>query len=66
MSKPHFLSENQQKHRNILGRPTSSFDLHFEEVHNDSHDLYEDNEPWQFKARRLQARRWRKIRHQLV
>jgi hypothetical protein len=43
----------------ILTRPTRLSDLSFDEM--DDTDL-----GWRSKAQQLQARRWRKIRHQLV
>ncbi len=44
----------------VLNRPTSVEGLSFE-------DLYEElSDNWQEKSRRLQARRWRKIKHQTV
>ncbi|MEX1058833.1 MAG: hypothetical protein WEC17_00130 [Candidatus Saccharimonadales bacterium] len=42
----------------MVGRPTSVSSISFDE-------LYEDiSDQWLEKARRLQARRWRKIKHQ--
>ncbi len=42
----------------VVGRPTSVSSISFDE-------LYEDiSDQWLEKARRLQARRWRKIKHQ--
>lgn len=44
----------------ILTTPTQVENLPFE-------DLYENiTSDWQLKARRLQARRWRRLKHQLV
>ncbi len=44
----------------ILTRPTKLSDMSFEDI-----DL--ETEPgWRQKSKQLQARRWRKIRHQLV
>lgn len=44
----------------VVGRPISADSISFD-------DLYEDiSENWIEKSRRLQARRWRKIKHQLA
>ncbi len=44
----------------VVGRPTSAAAISFD-------DLYEDiSDNWLEKSRRLQARRWRKIKHQLA
>jgi hypothetical protein len=44
----------------ILTKPTRLTDLSFD-------DLYEDDDvDWQIKAERLQARRWRKLKHELA
>ena len=44
----------------ILTKPTRVNDLSFDE-------LYENfSNEWELKAERLQARRWRKLKHQLV
>jgi hypothetical protein len=44
----------------ILSKPTRVSDLSFD-------DLYEDTDvSWQVKAERLQARRWRKLKHQMI
>ena len=45
----------------ILTRPTKLSDLAIDEIDND----YLEH-GWREKSRQLQARRWRKIRHQLV
>lgn len=48
------------KKRHLVTKPTRLSDLKFE-------DLYEDiADDWEAKAERLQARRWRKIKHQLI
>lgn len=42
----------------VVGQPVSTSSISFD-------DLYEDiSDNWLEKARRLQARRWRKIKHQ--
>jgi hypothetical protein len=45
----------------ILTRPAKLSELPIDEIE----DAY-DNDSWRDKSRRLQARRWRKIRRQLV
>ncbi len=60
MSKKYIGLKEDQVDKYILTRPTRISDLTFE-------DLYEDDRSgWYSKARKLQARSWRKIRHQLV
>jgi hypothetical protein len=44
---------------NIINRPTRLNELNFDE----SEDLQDD---WRLKAERLQARRWRKLRHEMM
>jgi hypothetical protein len=44
----------------ILSRPSKLSDLSLDEIEND------DGADWREKSRQLQARRWRKIRHQLA
>lgn len=44
----------------ILSRPTKLSEFSFEELEGD------DTGGWREKSRQLQARRWRKIRHQLA
>ncbi len=52
-------SEWNRKHV-VVGQPTSAASVSFD-------DLYEDiSDNWLEKSRRLQARRWRKIKHQLA
>lgn len=43
----------------ILTRPTQVTNLSLD-------DLEDEDYSWKVKARRLQARRWRKIKHQLA
>lgn len=53
--------DNSVKKYYILTRPAKLSDLALDEM--------EDDEPessWREKSRQLQARRWRKIRHQLA
>ena len=45
----------------ILTRPTKLSEMSFDEI-----DSEYDDEDWREKSRRLQARRWRKIRHQVA
>lgn len=47
----------------IVTRPTPRADLQLDEL-NDDDDF--DSAEWREKARRLQIRRWRKLKHQLV
>ncbi|MEX0881504.1 MAG: hypothetical protein WDZ34_01350 [Candidatus Saccharimonadales bacterium] len=57
MKRYRIKSERTRKHV-VVGRPTSVSSISFDE-------LYEDiSDQWLEKARRLQARRWRKIKHQ--
>lgn len=54
-------SDNSLKKYYILTRPSKLSDLTLDDI--------EDNSPesgWREKSRQLQARRWRKIRHQLA
>lgn len=44
----------------ILTRPTRLSDMSFDDWDGDQDDS------WRDKARQLQARRWRKIKHQLI
>lgn len=53
-------SDNIKKYY-ILTRPAKLSDLAIDEI-DDSYSEY----GWREKSRQLQARRWRKIRHQLV
>jgi hypothetical protein len=53
-----FKDSNVKKYY-ILTRPTKLSDMSFDE--------FEDDESgWREKSKQLQARRWRKIRHQLA
>lgn len=48
------------KKRHLVTKPTRLADLSLD-------DLFEDvADEWEAKAERLQARRWRKIKHQLI
>lgn len=59
MRKHRLKGERQRKHL-VVGKPISVSSISFDE-------LYEDiSDHWMEKARRLQARRWRKIKHQTV
>jgi len=53
-------SDNVKKYY-ILTRPAKLSDLAIDDI-DDSYSEY----GWREKSRQLQARRWRKIRHQLV
>lgn len=44
----------------VLSKPTRLSELSFEELYD------EMSNDWELKAERLQARRWRKLKHQLV
>ncbi len=58
MKKFRGLKGTYSKKHFIVNKPTTLSALSFD-------DLYEDiSEGWLEKARRLQARRWRKIKHQ--
>ncbi|HLB66498.1 MAG TPA: hypothetical protein VJJ78_02815 [Candidatus Saccharimonadales bacterium] len=48
----------------IFTKPFKVSDFNFEDL--ESYDDSLVGSMWQEKARRLQARRWRKIKHQLV
>lgn len=54
--------EVNMKEYYIAARPTRSTDLTFKEPYHDD----SDSGTWRQKARRLQARRWQKIRHQIA
>jgi hypothetical protein len=51
---------NMQKY--ILTKPKGFSSLTFDNFYDDE----ETEDAWEEKARRLQVRRWRKIKHQLV
>jgi hypothetical protein len=53
--------DNSVKKYYILTRPARLSDLALDEMEND-----EPESGWREKSRQLQARRWRKIRHQLA
>lgn len=44
----------------VLSKPTRLSELSFDELYD------EMSNDWELKAERLQARRWRKLKHQLV
>lgn len=44
----------------VIKEPTRLSDLSYEELYDDT------DESWRDKARKLQARRWRKIKHQVA
>ena len=62
MKKHSSFNDNSIKKYYILTRPVKLSDMSFDEI--DS--AYDDDMEWREKSRRLQARRWRKIRHQLA
>lgn len=47
------------KRLRILTKPTRVSEVNFD-------DLFEDQDDWRLKAERLQARRWRKLKNQLI
>lgn len=51
--------ENDLKKYYILTRPSKLSDIELDELDDEGYG-------WREKSRQLQARRWRKIRHQLV
>jgi hypothetical protein len=52
-------SDRTRKHL-VVGQPMNTTAISFD-------DLYEDiSDHWLEKSRRLQARRWRKIKHQIA
>ncbi len=56
--KKHNLKDLNTRRHHIIRQATTLSDLSFD-------DLYEDiSDHWREKARRLQARRWRKIKNQ--
>lgn len=56
MNKYNFVKANRPLRHAIINQPVRISELSFE-------DLYRDiNSQWQQKSRRMQARRWRKIR----
>lgn len=52
--------DNGLKKLYILTRPSKLSDLELDELEDD------DSTGWREKSRQMQARRWRKIRHQLA
>lgn len=59
MKKHYALKDVNMKKYYIVTRPTRLSDLTFDE-------LEDESSHWREKARQLQARRWRRIRQQLV
>ena len=60
MKKNYITKGSGVKGHRIVSQPISSSALTFD-------DLFEEiSDRWQEKAKRLQIRRWRKIKHQLV
>ncbi len=60
MSKLYDLRSKGHRQKSLLREPMHLSDLTFE-------DLYLDiSDNWQEKARKLQVRRWRKLRHQMI
>ncbi len=60
MSNRYISHQRKQTSKYILTHPVRTTDLTFE-------DFYDDHATnWYEKAQKLQARRWRKIKHQLV
>lgn len=54
----HNLADESRKNNHIMRSPAKKSSLTFD-------DLYQEiSDHWQEKARRLQARRWRMIKHQ--
>jgi hypothetical protein len=62
MTKHGSLNDTSMKKYYILTRPVKLSDMSFDEIDSE----YDDDGDWREKSRRLQARRWRKIRHQLA
>ena len=60
MKKHSPLKDTGVKKYYILTRPAKLSDLSLDDMD------AEDDDGWREKSRQLQARRWRKIRHQLV
>ena len=60
MKKQQMVKGLRSRKHMVVGRPTSVSSISFD-------DFYEDvSDHWLEKSRRLQARRWRRIRHQTV
>ncbi|HZP55356.1 MAG TPA: hypothetical protein VFB03_01130 [Candidatus Saccharimonadales bacterium] len=60
MKKHRILKGDYSRRHLVVGRPTSISSISFD-------DLYEEiSENWLEKSRRLQARRWRKLKHQSI
>lgn len=55
------VSEGGVRKYYILTRPVRLSEMSFDEIDDEF-----DDDSWREKSRRLQARRWRKIRHQLA
>lgn len=62
MKKHSALNDTNMKKFYILTRPVKLSDMSFDEIDSE----FDDDNSWREKSRRLQARRWRKIRHQLA
>jgi hypothetical protein len=56
-----FLGSTKANAKYILTRPARLSDMSIEDI-----DDADANNGWREKSRQLQARRWRKIRHQLT
>jgi len=60
MKKRHIKGTGGLRKHRVISSPVSVSSLSFD-------DLYQDiSDQWEERSRRLQARRWRKIKHQLA
>ena len=60
MKRSHLVGTGGLRGHRLISSPISASSLSFD-------DLYQDiSDHWQERSRKLQARRWRKIKHQLV
>lgn len=62
MKKYHLIPSRNNKKQQLPRQPIQLADIIYLDWWND----VDDNHTWHEKARRLQARRWRKIKQQLV
>lgn len=60
MRKNYALKDVDIKKYYLIRKPTRLTDLDYEEFYADDYD------GWREKSRRMQARRWRRIKHQLA
>ncbi|MBA3757691.1 hypothetical protein H0X09_02400 [Candidatus Saccharibacteria bacterium] len=60
MKRDYDLKNIDVKKYYLIRKPTRMTDLDYDDMYTDDYDS------WREKSRRLQARRWRRIKHQLA